>query len=49
VSTEIQESLIEKLKSLISAQVPNEDWRQVPSDGSEQHDHYLYGSSKREP
>jgi hypothetical protein len=87
VSTEIQESVIEKLKSLspeqqravsgfvdelvqhgaqplaprrtarhiweeiaeISAQLPAEDWRQVPSDGSEQHDHYLYGSPKREP
>ena len=31
----------------ISAQVPEEAWQNVPTDGSEQHDHYLYGAPKR--
>jgi hypothetical protein len=31
----------------LSAQVPMEEWEKPPSDGAEQHDHYLYGSPKR--
>lgn len=31
----------------LSAQVPMEEWETLPSDGAEQHDHYLYGSPKR--
>ena len=31
----------------LSRQVPLEEWRKMPSDGAEQHDHYLYGSPKR--
>jgi hypothetical protein len=31
----------------ISAQVPLEEWEKLPADGAEQHDHYLYGSPKR--
>jgi hypothetical protein len=31
----------------ISSQVPLEEWEKLPSDGAEQHDHYLYGSPKR--
>lgn len=27
--------------------VPDEVWERVPTDGSEQHDHYLYGSPKK--
>lgn len=27
--------------------VPDEVWDKLPADGSEQHDHYLYGSPKR--
>ena len=27
--------------------VPDEVWDKLPTDGSEQHDHYLYGSPKR--
>ena len=29
------------------AQVPEEVWDEIPTDGAEQHDHYLYGSPKR--
>ena len=31
----------------LSATVPASEWQNVPADGSEQHDHYLYGSPKR--
>jgi len=30
------------------AEVPDEEWERVPTDGSYQHDHYLYGTPKRE-
>jgi hypothetical protein len=32
----------------ISAQVPLEEWAKLPADGAEQHDHYLYGSPKKD-
>jgi hypothetical protein len=32
----------------ISAQVPLEEWTKLPADGAEQHDHYLYGSPKKD-
>ncbi len=28
-------------------EVPDEVWEQVPADGAEQHDHYLYGAPKK--
>ncbi len=28
--------------------VSEEEWEKLPSDGSKQHDHYIYGSPKRE-
>ena len=31
----------------ISSQVPLEEWKKLPADGAEQHDHYLYRSPKR--
>lgn len=31
----------------IAGQVPEEAWEQVPTDGAEQHDHYLYGAPKK--
>jgi hypothetical protein len=27
--------------------VPDEVWERLPTDGSEQHDHYLYGSPRK--
>ena len=39
-------SLVEKLLAL-SSQVPDEVWDRIPADGSEQHDHYIYGTKKR--
>lgn len=32
----------------ISESVPLEEWEKLPSDGSINHDHYLYGSPKKE-
>ena len=31
----------------LSSQIPLEEWAKLPADGAEQHDHYLYGSPKR--
>jgi len=31
----------------LSSQVPREEWAELPRDGADQHDHYLYGSPKR--
>ena len=31
----------------ISESVPLEEWEKLPSDGSVNHDHYLYGSPKK--
>jgi hypothetical protein len=31
----------------LSSQIPLEEWAELPPDGAEQHDHYLYGSPKR--
>ena len=31
----------------LSSQIPLEEWAELPRDGAEQHDHYLYGSPKR--
>lgn len=31
----------------ISDEIPNEEWEKLPSDGSVNHDHYLYGAPKR--
>ncbi len=39
-------TLAEKLIAL-SSKVPDEVWDTVPTDGSEQHDHYIYGTRKR--
>ena len=31
----------------LSNQVPLEEWSKLPSDGAENHDHYLYGAPKK--
>ncbi len=30
-----------------SKKIPDEVWKEMPPDGSEQHDHYLYGVPKK--
>ena len=46
VSEETHRSIGEIFEEL-SSQIPLEEWAELPSDGAEQHDHYLYGSPKR--
>lgn len=31
----------------MSAEIPDEEWAKLPSDGSVNHDHYLYGAPKK--
>jgi hypothetical protein len=31
----------------LSSQIPLIEWAELPKDGAEQHDHYLYGSPKQ--
>jgi putative addiction module CopG family antidote len=33
----------------IAASIPDEEWANLPVDGAEQHDHYIYGTPKRPP
>jgi hypothetical protein len=39
---------IGKIIEELSSQVPLDEWAELPADGAEQHDHYLYGSPKRD-
>ncbi len=32
----------------LSGEISLEEWEELPSDGAENHDHYLYGAPKRE-
>ncbi|MDX6384712.1 MAG: hypothetical protein QOK48_2285 [Blastocatellia bacterium] len=40
--------LLWEIAEEISSQVPLEEWAKLPTDGAEQHDHYLYGSPKKD-
>jgi hypothetical protein len=31
----------------LSSELPLEEWSELPSDGAENHDHYLYGAPKK--
>src|SRR5271157_2963434 len=31
-----------------SAAIPDEEWDKLPVDGAEQHDHYIYGTRRRQ-
>jgi len=41
-----KQTLGEKIKEIV-ADVSNEVWEKIPTDGSEQHDHYIYGTPKK--
>jgi hypothetical protein len=41
-----QQSLGEET-ALLMADVTEEEWDKIPTDGSIQHDHYIYGTPKR--
>ncbi|MEK9136975.1 MAG: hypothetical protein AAB393_07625, partial [Bacteroidota bacterium] len=42
----LRKTLWEKIDERIK-QVPPEIWESMPTDGAEQHDHYLYGAPKK--
>jgi len=42
----LKQTLGEKIKEIV-ADVSNEVWEKIPTDGSEQHDHYIYGTPKK--
>jgi hypothetical protein len=42
-----QKTLWDQMDELMD-KVPDETWETMPTDGSYQHDHYLYGAPKRE-
>lgn len=46
-SQPLRKTIWEKIDEAM-AEVPDEEWEKVPTDGSYQHDHYLYGTPKRE-
>ncbi len=49
LATEIEpqkQTIWEKIREH-AKDVPDEVWEQVPADGAEQHDHYLYGAPKK--
>lgn len=31
----------------LSSKIPLEEWEELPADGAENHDHYLYGAPKK--
>ncbi len=38
---------ISELFAGLSAKIPVDEWKQLPSDGAENHDHYLYRAPKK--
>lgn len=39
-------SIEEKIEAIVD-EVPDDVWKNVPADGAEQHDHYIYGAPKQ--
>ena len=46
-SAESKRRPISEIFEELSSQIPLEEWAELPQDGADQHDHYLYGSPKR--
>jgi hypothetical protein len=39
-------SIDEKIETIVD-EAPDDIWKNVPADGAEQHDHYIYGAPKQ--
>ena len=39
-------SIEEKIQAIVD-EAPDDIWKNVPADGAEQHDHYIYGAPKK--
>jgi hypothetical protein len=46
LENEKSDSIWQKIRAR-AKNVPEEVWDEMPKDGSEQHDHYLYGADKK--
>lgn len=42
-----QKSIFEILLEGMKQDIPEEEWEKLPTDGAENHDHYLYGAPKK--
>jgi len=42
-----QKPLFEILLEGMEHDIPSDEWEKLPVDGAENHDHYLYGSRKK--
>ncbi|MBE9115269.1 hypothetical protein IQ249_05075 [Lusitaniella coriacea LEGE 07157] len=45
--SQLRPSLWDKIDAIVE-QIPEQAWDVLPTDGSEQHDHYLYGAPKQQ-
>lgn len=45
--TAVQIKSISAIFEDLSNEIPLDEWRELPSDGAENHDHYLYGAPKK--
>lgn len=43
----IRPRLLSAILEELSSELPLEQWRELPADGAENHDHYLYGAPKQ--
>lgn len=44
---EEQKSIFEIILEGMERDIPQAEWGKLPTDGAEEHDHYLYGSPKK--
>lgn len=45
--TTLQVKPISAIFEDLSGEIPLDEWRELPPDGAENHDHYLYGAPKK--
>ena len=46
IGSKKRHSIVDTIEEIV-ASVPAEAWANIPTDSSEQHDHYIYGTPKR--
>jgi len=46
VKADIKQTIWQRIRAH-AEKIPDEVWDRMPSDGSENHDHYLYGAPKK--
>lgn len=43
----LHKSIFETIVEGMERDIPEDEWQKLPVDGAEEHDHYLYGSPKK--